>query len=92
MVRSLQVLTTGRGSFGVHYNVFMHQIVFEVVESMDGGYEASALGYRIHTQGEDLDDLRRMVQDAVRTHFEEGDRSSMVRLRFVREEVQVGIS
>jgi hypothetical protein len=66
---------------------FMHQIVFEVVESVDGGYEASALGHRIHTQGEDWNDLKAMIQDAVRAHFEEPDRPAMIRLLFVREEV-----
>lgn len=65
----------------------MHQIVFEVVESPDGGYEASALGHRIHTQGEGWDDLKSMVQDAVRTHFEESERPAMIRLLLVRQEV-----
>lgn len=52
------------------YNVTMKQIVFEVVESLDGGYEATALGHNIFTQGEDWEDLKSMVQDAVRCHFE----------------------
>jgi hypothetical protein len=65
----------------------MKQIVFEVVESLDGGYEASALGYPIFTQGEDLEDLRFMIQDAVRCHFEEANRPAVIRLLFVREEV-----
>jgi hypothetical protein len=63
----------------------MHQIVFEVVESPDGGYEASAIGHRIHTQGDDLMDLREMVQDAVGSHFDEEILPDMVRLIFVRE-------
>jgi hypothetical protein len=65
----------------------MNQIVFEVVESADGGYEASALGYRIHTQGDNWDDLKAMVQDAVRCHFDKDKRPAMIRLLFVREEV-----
>lgn len=65
----------------------MKQIVFEVVDSADGGYEATALGHNIFTQGDDWGDLKAMVQDAVRCHFEEGDRPAMIRLLFVREEV-----
>lgn len=65
----------------------MKQIVFEVTESSEGGYEASALGYRIHTQGEDWDDLKAMVQDAVRCHFDEAQRPAIIRLLFLREEV-----
>lgn len=69
------------------YNEPMTHIVFEVVESADGGFEATALGHRIHTQGEDWEDLKAMVQDAVRNHFEPEDRPAMIRLLFVREEV-----
>ena len=65
----------------------MVQIVFEVVESLDGGFEANALGHRIHTQGDTLEDLREMVQDAVRCHFEPDERPAMIRLIFTREEV-----
>ncbi len=65
----------------------MHQIVFEVVESEEGGYVARALGHRIHTQGENWEDLKQMVQDAVKTHFDESSRPAMIRLLFVREEV-----
>jgi len=63
------------------------QIVFEVVESPEGGFEASALGYHIFTQGETWDDLKAMVQDAVRCHFPDSEQPSMIRLLYVREEV-----
>jgi hypothetical protein len=65
----------------------MKQIVFDVTESIEGGFEASALGYRIHTQGENWDDLKAMIQDAVRCHFDEADRPALVRLLFTKEEV-----
>jgi hypothetical protein len=65
----------------------MGQIVFEVVESVEGGFEAKALGYHIFTQGDDWEDLKAMVQDAVRCHFEEDERPALIRLLFLREEV-----
>lgn len=44
----------------------MSEIVFEVREDeIDGGYCARALGHPMFTQGEDLEDLRAMVKDAV---------------------------
>ncbi len=49
----------------------MSQIVFEVRESPEGGFEASALGHRIHTQGDTWEELKSMVQDAMRCHFSE---------------------
>ncbi len=46
------------------------EIVFEVREAEEGGYWARALGANIFTQGEDWDDLKRMVQDAVQVYYE----------------------
>ena len=48
------------------------EIIFEVTEAVDGGYDARALGYSICTQGESWDDLREMARDAVRCYFGEG--------------------
>lgn len=45
------------------------EIIFSVEESAEGGYEARALGYDIFTQGDTMDELRAMVRDAVRRHF-----------------------
>lgn len=70
----------------------MNEIIFEVREDeVDGGYTASALGYGIHTQGENLEDLRFMVRDAVRCYFEDEETlfPKIIRLHFVRDEVLV---
>ena len=56
------------------------EIIFSVSESPEGGYEARALGHSIYTQGDTLDELKAMVQDAVRCHFNEGSRSRVIRL------------
>lgn len=65
------------------------EIIFEVQESAEGGYEARALSAAIFTEADSLDDLRGMVRDAVDCHFEEGDRPRIIRLHFVRDEVIV---
>ncbi len=49
------------------------EIIFVVEESPEGGYAARALGYSIFTQGENLEELRKMVRDAVACHFDEMD-------------------
>jgi predicted RNase H-like HicB family nuclease len=71
----------------------MSEILFEVQhDEMDGVYVAMALGHGIVTQGDSLDELRRMVKDAVRCHFGEGNVDPMpkvIRLHFVRDEVIV---
>jgi hypothetical protein len=66
----------------------MSEIIFEVREAEEGGFFARALGYSIFTQGEDWEDLRRMVKDAVACHFEqEAERPKVIRLHYVRDEV-----
>jgi len=63
------------------------EIIFSVQESPEGGYEAQALGHDIFTQGETLEELREMVRDAVKCHFDEGSAPPVIRLHFVRDEV-----
>ena len=62
------------------------EIMFEVTEAVEGGYDARALDYDIFTQGDDWDDLKAMARDAVRCYFEEGSAPRVIRLHLVREE------
>ena len=63
------------------------EIIFEVEESPEGGYDARALAHSIYTQAETIDELKAMLQDAVRCHFEENDRPRVIRLHLVKDEV-----
>ena len=63
------------------------EIIFSVEESPEGGYEARALGHPIFTQAETLEELRAMVRDAVRCHFDDAARPRMIRLHMVKDEV-----
>jgi hypothetical protein len=63
------------------------EIIFAVQESPEGGFEAKALSHSIYTEADTLDDLKKKVQDAVRCHFEENDRPSLIRLHLVKDEV-----
>ena len=62
------------------------EIIFEVTESDEGGYEARALGHSIFTQGEDWNDLKEMARDAVLRHFDKGNAPRVLRLHLIREE------
>lgn len=57
------------------------EIIFEVTEAVEGGYDAGALGYNIFTQGDDWADLKEMVRDAVLCHFEDDSLPRAFRLR-----------
>jgi hypothetical protein len=63
------------------------EIIFLVEEDSEGGYIAKALDHSILTQAENMNELKAMTQDAVRCHFEESDRPSIIRLHIVKDEV-----
>lgn len=67
----------------------MSEIIFEVhQDEIDDGYSASALGFGIHTQGKNLEELRDMVREAVDCYFDETmEAPKVIRLHFVRDEV-----
>ena len=49
------------------------EIIFQVRESPEGGYEARALGYSIFTEADHWEHLKEMMRDAVLCHFDEGE-------------------
>lgn len=63
-------------------------IVSRVEESPEGGYTARGIGISIYTQGDNLDELKATVLDAVRCHYED-EKRRIIHLRIVREEVNV---
>jgi hypothetical protein len=66
----------------------MSEIVFIVEEAPEGGYTARALGEPIFTEADTMDDLRRMVRDAVLCHFPDAKaRPAVIRLHSVKDEV-----
>ena len=63
------------------------EIVFQVKESPEGGYEARAVGYSIFTEADDWDGLKDMMRDAVLCHFEDGEAPRTIRVHLVQHEV-----
>ena len=58
----------------------MREIIFEVTEAPNGGYYARALGHSVFTQGDDWDDLKEMVRDAVLCHFDDREAPRLIQL------------
>ena len=58
----------------------MTEIIFEVIETDEGGCEARALGHSIFTQSEDWNELKEMVREAVCCHFDETETPKVIRL------------
>ena len=69
--------------------MIQNEIIFLVEESLEGGWEAKALGHSIYTEAETLDELKEAVRDAVRCHFEEENLPRMIRLHVVRDEILI---
>jgi hypothetical protein len=65
----------------------MNEIFFLVEESIEGGYNARAIGEAIFTEGDTLDELKANIRDAVQCHFDEGKLPKIIRLHFVKEEI-----
>ena len=63
------------------------EIIFTVTESLDGGYEAQAIGYSIYTQCDEYSALQETFRDAVKCHFDEEKMPSQIRIHFVKSEV-----
>ncbi|QQR85005.1 MAG: 2-oxoisovalerate dehydrogenase [Flavobacteriales bacterium] len=63
----------------------MKEIIFIVDESPEGGFEARALDHSIFTDGDDREQLKANVKDAVATHFEADQMPKVIRLHMVKE-------
>jgi hypothetical protein len=65
------------------------EIVFSITQESDGGFVAECLSHDIFTEGDDWDQLRKNVQEAVSAYFFDQTKPSQVRLHLVRDEVLV---
>jgi hypothetical protein len=63
------------------------EIIFAIEESPEGGYEARALGHPIFTEADGMEELKTMLRDAVRCHFDDAERPRVIRLHLVKDEV-----
>jgi hypothetical protein len=64
----------------------MKELVFIVEESQDGGYYAKAVGSSIVTQADSIEELKPMISDAVRCHFDDDEMPQLIHLHVTREE------
>ena len=63
------------------------EVIFLVEESVEGGYEAKALGHSIYTEAQTLEALKDAVKDAVKCHFKDEEMPHIIRLHIVKDEV-----
>ncbi len=63
------------------------EIIFIIEESLEGGYEAHALGHSIYTEADSIEELKAMIKDAVQCHFEPKETPKIIRLHYIKEEI-----
>ncbi|MBI3501100.1 MAG: 2-oxoisovalerate dehydrogenase [Bacteroidetes bacterium] len=65
----------------------MQELIFMIEEAVEGGYTAKALGESIFTEAGTMEELKKMIRDAVNCHFEKNNMPKIIRLHFVKEEL-----
>ncbi len=65
----------------------MEELIFAVTQEADGGYVAECLTENIFTQGENWEELRANVKEAVSAFFFDQTQPARVRLHLVRDEM-----
>lgn len=65
----------------------MKEIIFLVEDVPEGGFTAQSLGDSIYTDADTVAELHNNVRDAVGCHFTETEKTSIIRLHFVHDEV-----
>ena len=63
------------------------EIVFSVTQDSDGGFVAECLSHDIFTQGDNWEQLRGSVREAVSAYFFDQPPPARIRLHLVRDEV-----
>ncbi len=64
------------------------ELIFEVNEAEEGGYNARSLGHDIFTQADTWDELKANIREAIECFFDDDEEHPrIVRLHFVRDEV-----
>ncbi len=64
------------------------EIVFQVWDSPDRGYEARAVGHSIFTEADDWEHLKFMLRDAVQCHFDDGEAPQSIRIHLGQAELE----
>ncbi|MDZ7765669.1 MAG: 2-oxoisovalerate dehydrogenase [Melioribacteraceae bacterium] len=65
----------------------MNEIIFMIKDSIDGGFEAQAVGYSIFTEAETMEEIKNNIVEEVDCHFDEGEKPKLIRLHYVKEEI-----
>ena len=64
-----------------------NEILFVAEDSLEGGFEAKALGHSIYTQADTFEELKENIREAVAVHFNSGEMPKLIRIHYVKDEI-----
>ena len=66
----------------------MKELIFQIEDDPDGGFNARALGFSIFTQGDSWDELVANIREATEVFFDKAEEiPKVLRLHYVRDQV-----
>ncbi|MBZ0200047.1 MAG: 2-oxoisovalerate dehydrogenase [Ignavibacteriaceae bacterium] len=63
-----------------------NEIIFIIEDSLEGGYEAKAVGVSIFSEAETMEELKKNIVEAVNCHFDKKEKPAIIRLHYIKEE------
>jgi len=65
----------------------INEIIFLVEDSLEGGFEARALGHSVYTQADTFNKLKENIKEAVALHFDSENMPRVIRIHYVKDEI-----
>lgn len=65
----------------------VRKVIFVVMKDPERGYNARAIGLSIITQADTVKEMKEMIREAVKCHFDPGERPSEILVRFPRKTI-----
>lgn len=66
----------------------MDEIIFTIEQNLEGGFTAKSIDKSIFTEGNNLDELKQNIRNAVTCHFEDQQNiQRFIKLRFTKKRV-----
>jgi predicted RNase H-like HicB family nuclease len=68
----------------------MQELIFEIRDAEEGGYNARALGKAIFTQAETWDELKNNIREAIDCYFDTPEEQpKLVQMHYVKDELML---
>ena len=65
----------------------MTELLFIVEDAPEGGFTARSVEHSIFTEADNFTQLKEMISDAVKCHFEKEQLPKLIRMHYVKDEL-----